>query len=46
MNHTALNMHYVNGIPANKPMPPILNLLSDNNQYDYPELFVCSKPDS
>jgi malate synthase len=29
MNHTALNMHYVNGVPANLPMPPIENWLGN-----------------
>ncbi len=32
MSHSALNMHYVNGVPANKSMPTSLELLAGNKE--------------
>ncbi|MGZ3721399.1 MAG: 2-oxo-4-hydroxy-4-carboxy-5-ureidoimidazoline decarboxylase [Bdellovibrionales bacterium] len=44
INHTALNMHYVNGIPANREMPKINELLTGNSTYDYPAVEVIHPP--
>jgi malate synthase len=44
MSHSALNMHYVNGVPANKKMPPIKNFLTGNEEYGYPSIKVVHPP--
>ncbi len=44
MNHSALNMHYVNGVPASKTMPPIEDFLEGNNDYNYPPVRVIHPP--
>ncbi len=44
MNHTALNMHYVNGIPSNKQMPKVEELLKGNKEYGYEKVKVQNKP--
>lgn len=44
MSHSALNMHYVNGVPANQKMPLITELLEGNTQYDYPPVGVIHQP--
>lgn len=44
MNHSALNMHYVNGIPANESMPPIREFLEGNAQYGYSPIGVINSP--
>ena len=44
MEHTALNMHYVNGIPLNQQMPSLVELLSQNNQFGYAEVGVTREP--
>lgn len=46
MNHTALNMHYVNGIPTDQEMPPIEEFLKGNAKYGYPPLEVLHIPGS
>jgi allantoicase/malate synthase/CubicO group peptidase (beta-lactamase class C family) len=44
MNHTALNMHYVNGVPADRPMPNVRDLLEGNKTYDYVPVGVLHRP--
>ena len=44
MSHSALNMHYVNGVPANLKMPEIRNFLEGNNDYGYSPLEVINPP--
>lgn len=44
MTHTALNLHYVNGVPANEPMPPIADFLSGNAKYGYEPIAVVNPP--
>jgi hypothetical protein len=40
----ALNMHYVNGVPANKKMPPIRDFLDGNADYGYARVEVLHPP--
>lgn len=44
MSHSALNMHYVNGVPANKKMPSIKDFLNGNAEYHYPPIKVLNNP--
>jgi malate synthase len=44
MNHSGLNLHYVNGVEANKLMPPISDFLNGDSQYDYPPIEVINNP--
>ena len=44
MSHSALNMHYVNGVPANLVMPPISAFLNGNKEYNYLPIRVINKP--
>ncbi len=44
MSHSALNMHYVNGVPANKKMPEVKDLLTGNVEYAYPPIKVSNTP--
>jgi malate synthase len=44
MSHSALNMHYVNGVPANKTMPPIREFLTGNAEFNYPPIKVLNNP--
>ncbi|MDO9183344.1 MAG: aldolase/citrate lyase family protein [Bacteriovorax sp.] len=44
MSHSALNMHYVNGVPANKSMPGISDFLDGNIEYGYAPIEVINKP--
>ena len=44
MGHKALNLHYVNGVPANEPMPPIRDFLNGNPKYGYDPIAVVNKP--
>ena len=44
LSHQALNMHYVNGIPANEMMPPIGELLVGNSRYGYEPIGVINAP--
>ncbi|MCR9204031.1 MAG: serine hydrolase, partial [Halobacteriovoraceae bacterium] len=42
MSHLALNMHYVNGIPADKEFPKLTSLL--NGEHGYEKCVVKNKP--
>lgn len=44
MRHTALNMHYVKGIPAEAPLPKASELLDGKNAYGYEPVRVISEP--
>jgi malate synthase len=44
MRHTALDMHYVKGIPAGDPAPRAAALLDGNNPYGYEPVRVVSEP--
>lgn len=44
MSHSALNMHYVNGVPANLEMPPIRDFLEGNEKYNYAPIAVINPP--
>ncbi|MBC7537921.1 MAG: serine hydrolase, partial [Bacteriovorax sp.] len=44
MSHGALNMHYVNGVPANLEMPSIRNLLEGNSELGYAPIEVINSP--
>jgi malate synthase len=44
MNHSALNLHYVNGVPADRPMPPIDAFLRGNAEYGYDPVTVINPP--
>jgi malate synthase/allantoicase/CubicO group peptidase (beta-lactamase class C family) len=44
MNHSALNMHYVNGVPAIDQMPKVSEFLSGNSNYQYDAIEVINNP--
>mgnify|MGYP003665646277 CR=1 FL=1 len=44
MSHSALNMHYVNGIPADRKMPKIEDFLNGNDNYGYEKIKVINEP--
>jgi len=46
LNHTGLGMHYVNGVPLNDPMPPVLDLIQGKHEKDlgYEEIRVHKEP--
>ncbi len=44
MNHSALNLHYVNGVPANKKMPKISEFLKGNTEYGYEPIQIVNPP--
>lgn len=44
MSHKALNMHYVKGIPATKPMPALDQLINGSTQYGYEPILVINPP--
>lgn len=44
MGHSALNMHYVNGVPANRKMPPIKDFLNGNAEFGYVPVKVINTP--
>jgi allantoicase/malate synthase/CubicO group peptidase (beta-lactamase class C family)/2-oxo-4-hydroxy-4-carboxy--5-ureidoimidazoline (OHCU) decarboxylase len=44
MSHSALNLHYVNGVPANLKMPTIRDLLDGNLAYSYVPIEVINPP--
>jgi malate synthase len=44
MSHSALNLHYVNGVPANRKMPPISEFLKGNAEYGYEPVKVINNP--
>lgn len=44
MSHKALNLHYVNGVPADRKMPPVTAFLSGNQEYGYEPIQVVNPP--
>lgn len=46
MSHSALNMHYVNGVPLDETMPDTRDFLEGNERYGYPPIDVVGKPGS
>lgn len=44
MSHSALNMHYVNGIPKSEAMPEITELLKGHESYGYEATKVLHTP--
>lgn len=44
LSHSALNLHYVNGVPLNKPMPSIFEFLQGNKEYGYEPIKVVNPP--
>lgn len=44
MSHKALNLHYVNGVPADRDMPPVTDFLSGNVTYGYEAVKVVNPP--
>jgi malate synthase/allantoicase/CubicO group peptidase (beta-lactamase class C family) len=44
MSHSALNMHYVNGVPADNEMPTINEFLMGNDKYEYDPIEVINPP--
>ena len=46
MSHSALNMHYVNGVPSSDEMPAISSFLNGNGEYGYDPISVLNKPGS
>ncbi len=44
MSHRALNLHYVNGVPANQKMPLIREFLEGNKEFNYPPVKVINSP--
>jgi malate synthase len=44
MGHCALNLHYVNGVPANRKMPQIKDFLKGNTDYGYEPIKVVNTP--
>jgi len=48
VDHTGCGMHYVNGVPLSKPMPPVLDLISGTDEkpapYGYANLHLTKQP--
>jgi allantoicase len=44
MSHKALNLHYVNGVPATEKMPPVQEFLRGNARYGYEPVAVIHPP--
>jgi len=44
MNHSALNLHYVNGVPASLSMPNVSDLLNGNTNYGYQAVQALRPP--
>lgn len=44
MSHSALNLHYVNGVPLGKKMPKISEFLKGNAEYGYEPIRVVNPP--
>ena len=44
MNHTALNLHYVNGAKSDEGLPPFEKLIFGNDDLGYEPIVVISKP--
>jgi malate synthase/allantoicase/2-oxo-4-hydroxy-4-carboxy--5-ureidoimidazoline (OHCU) decarboxylase len=46
MSHSALNMHYVNGVPRNLEMPNISDFLEGNETFGYLPVEIINEPGS
>lgn len=46
MNHQSLNMHYVNGIPANQEMPNVSELINGNANFNYKPVRMLHEPET
>ena len=46
MSHEALNLHYVNGVPADQPMPSAKQLMVEHDQFHYEPSGVLNEPGS
>jgi malate synthase len=46
LSHSALNMHYVNGIDNSLPFPNVVELLNGNEQYNYKKVEAICYPGS
>jgi allantoicase/malate synthase/CubicO group peptidase (beta-lactamase class C family) len=44
MNHGALNMHYVHGVPLHQALPNTRDLISGNRTYKYDSVVVRNEP--
>lgn len=44
MSHKALNLHYVNGVPADRKMPAITEFLTGNSEFGYEAIRVVNTP--
>jgi malate synthase len=44
MSHAGLNLHYVNGVPRGRAMPPIADFLQGNAEYGYEPVKVINPP--
>jgi malate synthase len=44
MNHSALNLHYVNGAPLSTQMPDVREFLTGNKDLNYPPIQVINPP--
>lgn len=44
MSHSGLNLHYVNGVPANRKMPNIDEFLKGNEEYGYEPVRIINPP--
>ena len=44
MRHEALNMHYVHGVPADRSMPPLDELLPGSTAWRYEPVVVANEP--
>lgn len=44
MSHAGLNLHYVNGVPANRKMPKISEFVKGNAEYGYEPVKVINPP--
>ncbi len=44
LEHTALNLHYVNGFPLKNEMPNVLRLLDHDNCFGYAKIGVINPP--
>jgi len=46
MSHEALNLHYVNGVPTDQPMPSAKQLIVEHDQFHYEPTGVLNEPGS
>lgn len=44
MNHSALNLHYVNGVPLTSSMPKISEFIQGNTEYGYEPVKIINPP--